>query len=64
MDSLDYWRICDELNIIQAALLLVECNPSDEFYYVENWQQDKKHSDPILRVSKYIIGRDVGLECA
>lgn len=26
--------------------------------------QDKKHSDPILRVSKYIIGRDVGLECA
>lgn len=42
MDSLDYWRICDELNIIQAALLLVECNPSDEFYYVENWQPHKR----------------------
>ena len=29
MESLDYWRLCEELNIFQAALLLVGCNPSD-----------------------------------
>jgi len=24
MESLDYWRLCDELSIIQAALLLAD----------------------------------------
>ena len=30
MESLDYWRLCDELSIVQAALLLVGCDPSGE----------------------------------
>lgn len=38
MESLDYWRLCDELSIIQAALLLAECDPSGEAGYAENWQ--------------------------
>jgi hypothetical protein len=37
MESLDYWRLCDELSIIQAALLLAEADPSDEKGYAENW---------------------------
>jgi hypothetical protein len=37
MESLDYWRLCDELSIIQAALLLAECDPSGESGYAENW---------------------------
>ena len=26
IDALDYWRLCDELTVIQAALLLVGCS--------------------------------------
>jgi hypothetical protein len=35
MESLDYWRLCDELNVIQAALLVVGSDPSVEANYVE-----------------------------
>jgi hypothetical protein len=28
MDSLDYWRLCDELSVVQAALLIVGEDPS------------------------------------
>jgi hypothetical protein len=27
-ESLDYWRLCDELSIFQAALLTIGVNPS------------------------------------
>lgn len=36
MDDLDYWRLCDELNIVQAALLVVGEN-ADQAEYVESW---------------------------
>lgn len=42
MESLDYWRLCDELSIIQAALLLVESDPSGENGYAENWQMHQR----------------------
>jgi hypothetical protein len=29
MNSLDYWRLCDELSILQAVLLVLGCDPSD-----------------------------------
>ncbi|MFZ1445496.1 MAG: hypothetical protein WAS49_08480 [Candidatus Dechloromonas phosphoritropha] len=41
MESLDYWRLCDELSIIQAALLLVECDPGSNGY-VENWEMHER----------------------
>jgi hypothetical protein len=28
MEDLDYWRLCEELTVLQAALLLVDCDPS------------------------------------
>ena len=28
MDALDYWRLCDELSVVQAALLIVDEDPS------------------------------------
>jgi hypothetical protein len=28
MDELDYWRLADELNVVQAALLTAGGNPS------------------------------------
>ena len=32
MESLDYWRLCDELNVVQAALLVVSQDPSHAEY--------------------------------
>jgi len=42
MENLDYWRLCDELSIIQAALLLAESDPSGENGYAENWEMHKR----------------------
>lgn len=42
MDAMDYWRLCDELSIIQAALLIVGEDPGPSQEYVENWQGDHK----------------------
>jgi hypothetical protein len=28
IDPLDYWRLCDELSVVQAALLIVGVDPS------------------------------------
>jgi hypothetical protein len=41
MEGLDYWRLCEELNIVQAALLIVGENP-DYGEYVEDWNADKR----------------------
>jgi hypothetical protein len=40
-DDLDYWRLCDELSVIEAALLTVGLSPS-EYSFVENWNIEKQ----------------------
>lgn len=42
MESLDYWRLCDELNVIQAALLITGKDPSSSQSYVEDWDPEKR----------------------
>ena len=42
MESLDYWRLCDELNVIQAALLVVGGDPSSDASYVEGWSPENR----------------------
>ncbi len=43
MDELDKWRLCDELNIKQAALLIAGEDPSASQYYVEdNWEPHRR----------------------
>lgn len=42
MESLDYWRLCDELSIIQAALLIVGKDPSESQEYIEMWEPHKR----------------------
>jgi hypothetical protein len=42
MDTLDYWRLCDALNVIQAALLVVGSDPSDEANSVEHKHVDDR----------------------
>lgn len=36
LDDFDFWRLCDELSIEQAALLIAGCSPS-QFSDVERW---------------------------
>ncbi len=40
-DDLDYWRLCDELSISEAALLLAGHSPG-KFPYVEDWETHKR----------------------
>jgi len=42
MEGLDYWRLCDELSVIQAALLIADCDPSPDASYVEGWEAEKR----------------------
>jgi len=42
MESLDYWRLCDELTVIQAALLIAGEDPSSKQSYVEDWEPEKR----------------------
>ena len=42
MTSLDYWRLCEEMSVVHAALLIVGCDPSGgdddgDYCYVEHW---------------------------
>ncbi len=41
MESMDYWRLCDELSVIHAALLIAGVDPT-EYEYVENWEISKR----------------------
>ncbi len=40
MDKMDYWRFCDDISIVQAALLILGLNPSD-FINLMTWQTNE-----------------------
>ncbi len=42
MDDLDYWRLCDQLDIVQAALLVCGHDPSADQSTIENWSPDTR----------------------
>ena len=42
MDGLDYWRLCDQLDIVQSALLVCGHDPSSDQGYVEDWDIEKR----------------------
>ncbi len=42
MDGLEYWRLCDQLDIVQAALLVCGHDPSADQSYVEEWTPDNR----------------------
>jgi hypothetical protein len=42
MQGLDYWRLCDELSVVQAALLIAGCDPSSDGEYVEGWAHEMR----------------------
>lgn len=59
MEELDYWRLCDELTVVQAALLLAGIAPSGEFHYVMNWDEHKRpenFSATLAALSHAVLG--------
>jgi hypothetical protein len=42
MEDLDYWRLCDGLSIVQAALLIASRDPSSDGAYIEGWGAEKR----------------------
>ncbi len=40
-DDFDYWRLCEELTIMEAALLVAGVSPAQNSY-VENWDVEKR----------------------
>lgn len=40
--SLTLWRLCDELTVVQAALLVAGCDPGSDHCYVEGWDPHKR----------------------
>lgn len=42
-DSFDFWRLCDEMSVMQAALLTVGVNPErTEGVYCEDWKPEER----------------------
>jgi hypothetical protein len=42
MDALDYWRLCDELSVVQTALLIVGEDPSETQEFVDNYSPQNR----------------------
>jgi len=42
MEGLDFWGLCDELSIVQAALLIAGRDPSTDASYIEGWDAEKR----------------------
>ena len=42
LSSLDFWRLCDELNVIQVSLLAAGQDPSSDQRYVEGWDAERR----------------------
>lgn len=42
MESIDFWRLCDEVTVIQAALLITDNDPTVDANYIENWNYERR----------------------
>lgn len=42
MEALDYWRLCEELTIVQASLLIAGQDPSGVAKWIEDHEPDKR----------------------
>jgi hypothetical protein len=42
VEPLDYWRLSDEVSVVQAALLIVGEDPSDSQEHVDGWEAQNR----------------------
>src|SRR5690349_7810721 len=60
MDALDYWRLCDELSVVQAALLILGIDPAEMQEYIDGYssQNRPKGYDALMAaLGNAIMGR-------
>jgi hypothetical protein len=63
MDPLDYWRLCDELSVVQAALLIVGEDPSGLQWHVgrrEPQDRPRGYDATITALTNAIEGKRLG----
>lgn len=53
LEGLDLWRLCEELSVVQAALLIVGRDPGGNDGYVETWDRHKR--PPGYEAAKHAI---------
>lgn len=41
-EPIDYWRLCDQLTVVQAALLVVDVDPSDKYEEIEELHAEER----------------------
>jgi len=59
MEKMDYWRLCDELSVAQAALLVVGIDPEQYPYAMSNDEEHKRpknFSAALAALSHAILG--------
>lgn len=56
MESLDYWRLCDELSIVHAALLIVGIDPSSEDGTDCDKREERRRPTGYTAVKNALIG--------
>ena len=59
MDALDYWRLCDELSVIQAALLVAGCDPSRDAAHVETRDAEQRYEAAKTAIANALRRRDI-----
>lgn len=57
MNNMDYWRLCDELSVVQAALLIIGV-PPEEFPHVMDEEHERPENFPaaFAALSHAIVG--------
>jgi hypothetical protein len=58
MEKLDYWRLCDELSVVQAAMLLVGGDPSEASHVMNDPENERPEnfSTAMVALSHAILG--------
>lgn len=44
MNPIDYWRLCDEVSVVEAVLLILKVEPIEEYSSVESWISEERPS--------------------
>ena len=55
MEELDYWRLCEELNIVQASLLVVGEDPSCAGYTEDQEIQNRPKATKLQKQPSVVV---------
>ena len=64
MEGLDYWRLCDQVSVIQAVLLILGVDPADHEWTVENTPSKRPAGYEAIRTALTNAVRSDRIPCA